>query len=84
MRQKKEAQIRPEKSPWNPYNYSRSEELLLSNDEYLSIFGTDRELKELRKKIEARRFPAASKKGRGRDGMRHGRSNGNTRENDRG
>ena len=46
-----------------PFDRPRSEELKMSNDAYISRFATDDELRELRAKIEARRFIAVPKKG---------------------
>jgi hypothetical protein len=63
MRQKKEW-IPGEGSRLAPFDRPRSEESLMTDDAYISLFGTDRELAGLRKKIEARRFIAAPKKGR--------------------
>ena len=45
-----------------PFDRPRSEELSMSDDGYISRFGTDSELAELRKKIEARRFFAVPKR----------------------
>jgi len=39
-----------------PFDRPRSEELKMADDSYISRFGTDGELRELRAKIEARRF----------------------------
>ena len=51
-----------EKSKLAPFDRPRSEELKMTDDAYISRFGTDGELGELRKKIESRRF-AFPKKG---------------------
>ena len=45
-----------------PFDRPRSEELKMTDDSYISRFGTDGELRELRAKIEARRF-AVPKRG---------------------
>jgi len=63
MKQKKEW-IPGEDSQLAPFNRTRADELLMSDDAYVSDYGTDRELAELRAKIEARRFIAVPKKGR--------------------
>jgi hypothetical protein len=52
-----------EKARRAPFDKPRSEELSMADDSYISRFGTDRELRELRAKIEARRFVAVPKKG---------------------
>jgi hypothetical protein len=46
-----------------PFDRPRSEELKMPDDAYISRFGTDGELRELRRKIEARRLIAIPKKG---------------------
>jgi len=45
-----------EDSHFAPFDRTRADELLMSDDAYVSEYGTDRELAELRAKIEARRF----------------------------
>ena len=52
-----------EKARLAPFDRPRSEELKMSDDSYISRFGTDGELRELRASIEARRFIAVPKKG---------------------
>ena len=47
-----------------PYDRPRTEELKMTDDAYLSRFGTDGELRELRAMIEARRSLAVPKKGK--------------------
>ena len=51
-----------EKARLAPFDRPRSEDLKMTDDAYISRFGTDGELRELRAKIEARRF-AVPKKG---------------------
>ena len=45
-----------EDSHFAPVDRTRADELLMSDDAYVSEYGTDRELAELRAKIEGRRF----------------------------
>jgi len=52
-----------EDSHFAPFDRTRADELLMSDDAYVSEYGTDGELAELRAKIEARRFIAVPKKG---------------------
>ena len=51
-----------EDSHFAPFDRTRADELLMSDDAYVSEYGTDGELAELRAKIEGRRF-AVPKKG---------------------
>lgn len=44
-----------------PFDRTRADELLMSDDAYIRRFGMDSELRELRTKIAERRFPAVSK-----------------------